>query len=203
MALIARRKKPQRERDTPDLARRRVLARLHLARSDIQATERLCERALTLELVSNEPTSWAFHNAVVVTYARPFVSNDSVGALGGKWRHFDDPHLQLNHDLVMQQRDEVVGHSEAHWRPIVVSGPGMQLPSGIITANSGLYEVHPVLAPISYEAVLMLCADLNPRLNAAFDEMFLKVFPGGYHGPPITLLPGPREDEPGIRVAVN
>ena len=198
---MARRKKLRRsEPDTPDLAKKRNLARLHLARSDIQTAQRLCEKALTLDLASNEPTSWAFHNAVVVTYARPFVSNDSVGALSSKWQRFDDPHLQLNHDLVMQQRDQVVGHSEAHWRPVVISGPGMQLQSGLVTAHSGLYELHPVLAPISYEAVLLLCADLFPRLNAAFDELFLKIFPGGYHGPPITLLPGPRENEPGIRV---
>jgi hypothetical protein len=160
----------------------------------------MCETAMSTELSKHDPVSWAFHQAVVVSYARPFTSNRSVGALGAKWEKFSDPHLQETHRLVIQQRDEVVAHAELRWRPLVLVDRNTRLPSGVITANPAIVGLRPWLEPVSYAAVHRLCLDLLPRLTAAFNQEFLALYPGGFNGPPVQLLPT-ESGGPGITIS--
>jgi hypothetical protein len=148
----------------------------------------LAEAAMSRELDKADPVSWAFHHSVVICYCRPFTGNAQVGKLGVKWERFDDPRLQANHRGLMLQRDEVVAHADLRWRPLMLVGPNTRLPSGVIAVRPMLMGARPVLAPVAYAAVRELCSDLLPRITTAFEELFLALYPNGFHGPSEQLL---------------
>lgn len=192
------------KKEPPELARRRLLARLQTARSDIDMTRQLAEAAMSRDLDKNDPGSWAFHHSVVICYCRPFTGNASVGKLGAKWEHFDDPRLEANHRALMIQRDEVVAHADLLWRPLMLVAPNTRLPSGLIAVNPMMMGVRPVLDPVAYPAVRDLCLDLLPRLTEAFEKCFLTLWPGGFTGPSEQLLPTePAPDGRGITISVD
>ena len=191
-------------KDSPEQARRRRLARLQMARSDIDMARQMCETARSMELDKRDPMTWAFHHAVVVCYSRPFKSNRSLGALGAKWERFDTPRLEANHRAVMIQRDEVIAHAELQWRPLVLAAPNTRLPSGVITVNPMIVGARPILDPIAYPAVHELCLDILPRLTEAFNNEFLALYPDGFRGRSVQLLPTERApDGRGITISIS
>lgn len=182
----------------PDsLPQRRELARLGIARADIEATLQLCDAAIQSQLVDNTPLYWAFHNAVVVSYARPFSENYGIGALSTKWHTFSCDRLQVHHRLILDLRDEVVAHADLRRRPIHLVGRGTLLPDGHVTEAPMVAVARVGLNTDSYEAVRELCLDLLPRLNAAFDSAFLHLFPDGYDAAPLELVPEITHDDTG------
>jgi hypothetical protein len=161
----------------------------------------LAEAAVAAKPSKHDPTTWAFHYAVVVTYGRPFKSNQSVGALEAKWNRFDDPLLQASHRHFLTQRDEVVAHSELRWRPLAIAPRGTRLPNNIITVQQSIVGARLILDPVSYPRVLELSEDLLPRLNGAFSELFQRLFPDGVQTA-VQLLPTP-DNEPGMHIRVS
>jgi hypothetical protein len=183
---------------------RKRLARLHTARSDIELAREMCEAAMSMELDKADPVSWAFHHAVVVSYGRPFTKNRPLGALGAKWQRFADPRLEAIHRSVMIQRDEVIAHADLRWRPVVLVGPNTQLPSGVIAVKPMIMGARPIYEAVAYPAVNEVCLDLVPRLTQAFDEQFHELYPAGFNGPSVQLLPTePAPDGDGLTISIR
>jgi len=174
--------------ETELTGRKRELARLALARADMEVTVRLCDGATAAGLVDNDPVYWAFHNAVVVCYGRPFTSNEDVGALSEKWRKFSNERLQVAHDQILNLRDKVVAHADLVYRPIHVLAKGTELPNGVVTETMMITVGKIGLSIESYLAIRELAMDLLPRLNEAINEQCEVLFPHGYDGPPLQLV---------------
>jgi hypothetical protein len=198
---MARRSRKPRAKEPSYEAKLRKLARLQLARADIDLARRLSEAALAADLDKREPAATAYFYAVVVTYGRPFKNNESVGALERSWNKFADPQLQVHHEHFLTQRDQAVAHSELRWHPLVLAPAGTRLPNKVIAARPKLVGARIILDPGSYVYVVELCADLVPRLTEAFDELFVSVFPDGIQKP-IHLLRTP-EGEPGVHINLS
>ena len=47
----------------------------------------------------------------------------------------------------------------------------------------------------SYAAIQLLCHDLLPRLTAAINRLYFDMFPEGYDGPEVALVPEPEPAE--------
>lgn len=198
---MTRKSRPTKSKEPPHEAKLRRLARLQVARADIDMARQMAEAANAMRLTKHDPTAWAFHYGVVVTYARPFKSNQSVGALEAKWSRFDDPALEANHRHLLTQRDEIVAHAELRWRPLVLTPPGTRLPNKVITVRPAIIGLRAILDPVSYPLVVQLCSDLLPRLNRAFDDLYLAMFPNGVQKP--THLLRTPEGEPGVHLSLS
>jgi len=173
-----------------EAGRRRTLARLALARADLTEALSLCDYALADPPIEDEPRYWALHEAVVITYGRPFTSNKPVGALAAKWHRFGDPRLDFNHKRILDLRNEVVAHAELKHRRIHV------VPKGTLIGDTGAIAPERLITVLrvglgvgSYAAVRELCADLLPRLNDAITEAFAALYGNGQPDRPLELIP--------------
>ena len=166
----------------------------------------MCELALSLpdRLDKNDLMARVFHSAVVVTYGRPFTRSKGIGKLEDDWTTFlDDAHLQDTHMRVMDQRNQVAAHADLKWRPLYLVPAGTHMPSGLVMTEPKITSVQPILEPVSFEAIRLLCLHLLPRLNVAFDTLFREVFPHGAGDIPIRLLPPADGEEEWINIEVT
>lgn len=166
-----------------ELIKARRVARFAVARSDIEHAHRLCDYAETVELIKGHPLSLALQEAVIVSYARPFLHSRLSGKLAKRWSRFDDPHLQEMHQRVIKLRNSIVAHADQSYRRVSFYGAQVRLPNGIVVTEPKVGVDRAWLEPSSYRAIRNLCLDLEPRLTAAFNEAFLDWVPGG-------MLPG-------------
>jgi hypothetical protein len=110
---------------------KRELRRLILAHSDIDSCVYACK--LLLNVIRPElsrhtgdyagmdhPMYPPLIDAITISYARPFVSNDGVGVLKGKWTRFANEKRKHAHDLMIQTRHELTAHSDKEIRTVEI-----------------------------------------------------------------------------------
>ena len=149
------------------LGRQRYARRLILATSDILQATRACELLLQNVKSKSDPLFVPLLTAIVVMYARPFVSNNRFGPLTGKWHEFTDPKFKQIHDTLIDLRHIVYAHSDPQGRAVVVQiedTPLYKMISEVTVVSQSLtMEIFPT--------VLATCQDLFQRLQlAALEE---------------------------------
>lgn len=114
-----------------------------MARSDIEATLRICDLADRFDVEQDDDLYFALHYAVVVSYTRPFSGND-LGSLKGKWGKFGDPRLDDAHKHLVNVRNKYVAHSDASARPVTIHTPGARLADETIAPSYGVQALNEV-----------------------------------------------------------
>jgi hypothetical protein len=187
------------------------LMRLAIARADITAALEMADLAVQME-PRDDPVFWAFQNAVIVAYGRPFTFNKPIGKLKPpEWPGYESEHLHAQHATIMKLRHQVVAHAQTEHRAVRVIPPGFDMsqiprpepiplerlsykndetPGDGIARSLTIAVERPAMADRtgSYQAVQLLCRDLLPRLSAAITTEFTKLGLDGYRGPTLRLV---------------
>lgn len=95
---------------------KREIIRLSLAFSDMRSAFALCDwlaQHTEVSLKADGGDIWrALVHAIVVSYARPFTSNDPIGALSSKWSRFPHKWRAALHKDLMDLRHKAMAHSD-------------------------------------------------------------------------------------------
>jgi hypothetical protein len=176
--------------DEQDAKRRQALYRLAIARSDIKAAAEIA--AYAEKYVPDMNELWIpLQDALVSAYARPFTSNRPHGPLANAWAKFSDPRHQELHRELIALRNELVAHSDASRRTVVVFPPNVPFldgrePLARVTLAIGQTR----RSPDFFKSVRELCDDLLGRLHAATEEQLQHLFGDTNRTRPFDLLTG-------------
>lgn len=150
--------------DKQEAGRRRSLYRLAVARSDIRAAQEIAAYAEKHVPEINE--LWIpLQDALVAAYARPFTSNKPYGPLANQWTKFSDPKQQQLHNQLLQLRNELVAHTDASQRTVVIFPPGLAwgVPSPQPQSRATLAITYKRPSPDYFTSVGRLCDNLLAR----------------------------------------
>lgn len=114
---------------------KRELHKLMLAQCDIDGARKTCEHLLTLigshtsavtgsHAGVDHPLYYPLMEAIVISYARPFVNNDRLGQLKKHWATFSNKRFQTTHVRILAARNELVAHSDPFVRQVKIVPPG-------------------------------------------------------------------------------
>lgn len=184
--------------------KKRELQRLLLAHSDIHDAHKTSDHFL--HIIKNEgihagtryagmdhPLYTPLVSAMAVSYAKPFVENDTVGTLKKEWSKFSNPKWDAMHRRILTARHEIFAHSDATVRQIKIVPPrditlfnktGKTHGIGFSIAAYGftLLEVR-TFAELSYDLARRLFTECERRIGELYDGMDLpqKDFSLRYH----------------------
>jgi hypothetical protein len=156
---------------------RRQAFRLASAVTDIHAAR---ETALLADANVRDLSSrlWRpLHDAIVVSYARPFTQNNVHGSLPKRFATFDDRLRQRLHDDILELRDRQVAHSDGDMRQVVIIPAGVSY-FGRIAESTNHAVSDSVFEPDWFAAIAGHCqllgvdlfAELRSELNRIFDR---------------------------------
>ncbi|MFJ1260747.1 hypothetical protein [Cupriavidus sp. CuC1] len=161
-------------------------ARLELHRVAVAARDIDCATQgfeLILELGS-EPADTRYQPLLfgaVVSYARPFTSNDGFGFLPAKWHKFERREFSIAHDEIMKYRNTVVAHSDISKNKLHIYPTGVSLRVGEIsfTLDEPMYAVAtPLLNKSDIPKYIALCKYQHERMMsatiAAVEQRFMR-----------------------------
>ena len=77
----------------------------------------------TVKVGMNNPLYLPLLEAIIISYSRPFINNDSLGILPKRWSQFEDKKLKEAHDSILKYRNELVAHSDNTVRTIQIFSP--------------------------------------------------------------------------------
>jgi hypothetical protein len=115
------------EKSKPRSRKKFKLYRLAVAHQDITYAFDTCDELLTI--IFSKATGpklpyhlrEAFFCTVIVSYARPFMDNDSNLKLPKEWRKFSTKNLQDAHEHILELRGQLYGHSDAAANRMVIA----------------------------------------------------------------------------------
>ncbi len=187
-----------------DIGRRRALYRLAVARNDVRGAQ---EIAILGEEHSSEANElWIpLQDALVVGYGRPFTSNKPYGPLANRWSKFDDPGRQELHNEIIQLRNELVAHSDATQRRVVIFPPQAQppVPGRNPSSRATLAVTHERRGPAFFSSARELCDDLLTRMHAAVENELQAFFGGIDAVNPFDLLSGEEYTNPKAAIVLS
>jgi hypothetical protein len=119
----------------PRSEKKREIYKLILAQSDIGDAFRTCDHFLAVigpraakssgrYAGMDHPLYYPLLEAIVISYARPFTPNDTIGQLKQKWGKFGNAQFQAAHDKILRARNELVAHSDPFARSVRIEPPG-------------------------------------------------------------------------------
>ena len=111
--------------------KKKLFHKLVLAQSDMHSAYKTCElfmeKVWQLEIAKpreiagfQNPLYFPLLQALVISYARPFIDNDGLGVLPKKWSKFDDLKFSEAHKLNLKYRNELVAHNDQHIRKVQI-----------------------------------------------------------------------------------
>lgn len=111
--------------------KKRLFQKLVLAQSDIHSAYEICklfgERVAsgarpedTVRVGLNNPLYLPLLQAIVISYARPFIENDGLGVLPKQWSTFENKEFKEAHEFILKYRNELVAHSDTSVRKIQI-----------------------------------------------------------------------------------
>ena len=116
--------------------------------------------------------------AIVISYARPFTANDSLGELKKEWQRFPQPRLQRAHEKLLKARNELIAHSDMVVRQVKIHPPGRSAVKGLETVGVG-YAVRNYSFSIRHVIDFRDTAfDLARRLHAAVEKLLNELYEG-------------------------
>lgn len=124
-----------------DIKRRKSLARLILASSDIQKAIKASQLFKSQIKSNRHPLFDPLQEAAVISYSRPFTDNKGVGALPNKYSKYSSKiHNQL-HKEVLTRRNVFVAHSDSDVRDVLVFTKGSRVTPNLDTSKGDGYLV--------------------------------------------------------------
>jgi hypothetical protein len=175
-----------------DLGRRRSLYRLAVARTDIGSARAVARYASAHVREFTDELWLPLQDAIIISYARPFSSNEPFGPIPARWRRFDNPSHQQLHDELIRSRNELVAHADASTRSVTIFPPNTRPPvPGLEPRQEPTLAVHHYRRPPAFfESVRDLCEDLLPRLHVAVQQELRALFGDVPAVQPFNLLTG-------------
>lgn len=169
------------------------LRKIILAHSDINAAYDTAIHFLNVVLMGSRyqsgskmgmdnPLYQPLLSAIVVSYAKPFIDNDTVGKLRKRWSQFDNPRWAAAHERILKARHELFAHSDADIRQIRIHPAGQlsilrgQKTSGIgysIRGYNITYNEVKIIADLSLDLATRLHKEVDRLLHDLFDGMEL------------------------------
>lgn len=187
---------------TPHDSRRdhmkRQLCRLIMADSDFNNAYRATQYfRQEVKGDMKHPLFLTFQDSIIITYGRPFTSNDFFGPLPSSWSKFSDLVLKQTHDMLMDARDKRVAHNDRDSWHITIQPKGHKLIGEYGRAADTGFEIsHFTFSPESFENIEALCLDLQVRVHAEVRRLLDILFPPtDTPGSQVELVP-PRDSKP-------
>jgi len=148
---------------------KRQLHRLIVAQSDINAARNAWQLLKSNPTQPGHSVHTSLMAAMVISYARPFVSSESFGILPRKWSTYPDSRYQKNHDALLKARNEIVAHSEQSVRKVMIVPPGVRM------------KLHPASSPVSeWISYIVSTYSLPPNvletLGGMLDDVLKRMF---------------------------
>jgi hypothetical protein len=135
-------------------------------------------------------------NAMVVSYARPFVPTRTSQRLQGRWARFDDQRLQVVHDLVIRTRHDFVAHSDEEQRTVTIVPAGYVVPGvGRPSGGLGLQTSSIAFSAETVDTIVDCCMDVGFRVTKEVDRLRDELYLGRSDLP---ATPFPVSDNDGI-----
>lgn len=169
--------------------KKRELHKLILAHSDVHAAYKACEHFLSIfgnhpqKNRSNyagmdNPLFQPLIEAIVISYARPFTPNESLGELKKEWNKFANQRLQETHRLILQARNELIAHSDRYVRKAQIVPPGDSKLPGFKSVSVG-YAIKGYSFTIKQvETFYQTSGDLAQRLHKAVVRLIEELYEG-------------------------
>lgn len=125
-----------------------------------------------VQAAADQRTLDPLQDAFVAAYARPFTSDKPFGPRASRCSKFDDPDKRELHDELLQMLHEVVAHTDASQRSVVIVPPGLSplAPGREPIARATLAVIHQRRSPAFFTSVRWLCDALFARFYAAVKD---------------------------------
>jgi len=116
--------------------------------------------------------------AIVISYARPFTTNNSLGELKKEWHKFSHPRIQRAHEKLLKARNELIAHSDMLVRNVKIHPPGRSAVKGCNTVGVG-YAIRTYSFSIPHVIDFRDTAlDLAKRLHATVETLLNELYEG-------------------------
>lgn len=184
---------------TPELARSKALWRDLYAMGTISDADRFLARIEKAIDQGEDELKWPLWKAFIVSYARPFTSNDDMGTISAK---AIPSHLKDLHRSFTKARDMLYGHTD----PLETLEDGGQANQILIRKHSGKFDFFPLTLvpaddeiPRAKELVRALLDDLSERTKLGKSHLISQIAdkPDGVYQFPYPNLPKNEEIEQG------
>lgn len=125
--------------------RRRSLCRFAMALSDIHAATSVCDLMLEERPGMGDAHYWAYHNAIINSYGRPFTTMKPIGKLPTSVLRGLTPRERQIHDDILEHRNTMAAHSDLNAKPVYYMPKGAAMGEtgmraeggGFVTSNTG------------------------------------------------------------------
>lgn len=168
--------------------KKRELYKLAVARSDIKAAMGACDLLLAEDLNRADDRYVALHNAMIVSYGRPFTANRPLGPLAARWTRFENERFCELHKDLLELRHKTVAHSDLELRKVFVVTAGAKLFETGETSNGlGLAVQNWALPQSTISDVRDLCMELGSSLSLEVETELQILYSGLYAPEPFEL----------------
>lgn len=153
------------------------LYKLVVARSDISEALFACRLFMkTIHSMQDEGYLY-FQNSIIVAYARPFKRSRPHGSLSQEWPGFTNESFQKAHELILENRDKLVAHSDGELRRVKIVPPGStSVPDHPPSVGLGV-QLNTSKIALDYLSVIEnTCFDLGKRLNDKVDSELERMY---------------------------
>lgn len=169
--------------------RKRELHKMILAHSDVHAAFKAAEHFLSIMVPyartnqteyagMDHPVYSPLVEAIVISYARPFTANNSLGQLKREWHRFPQARLQCAHEKLLKARNELIAHSDMVVRQVKIHPPGPSIVKGLKAVGVG-YSIRNYSFSIRQVIDIRDAAvDLAKRLHTAVEKLLNDLYEG-------------------------
>ena len=147
--------------------------RVAVAARDIDCAEQGFKLILELNCEPADNRYQTLLFGAVISYARPFTSNDGFGTLPRKWQKFDSQDLQNLHTKIIDYRNTVAAHSDIKHNKLYIYPRGSILRIGEISQalDEPMYAIAtPLLNKDEIPKYIELCQYQHGRMLDATIE---------------------------------
>lgn len=163
---------------------KKELHRLIVAQSDVSEAFQAWETYVETLPLENYALRRALLSAIVISYCRPFTSNEGFGVLPAKWSHYSDARHRKWHDQLLKARNEVIAHSDQAIRQVTIVPAGIELRpklSGQLTPVSSEigFEVQTYTFGIQHISKLgSMIGDVGKRMLSEIERLLQDLYGG-------------------------
>jgi hypothetical protein len=173
------------ENSKPRSRKKFELYRLAVANQDISHAVNTCDELLKIIFAKETGPKLPYHlreaffSTIIVSYARPFMDNDSNLKLPKEWSKFSNKGMQDTHLHMLELRNQLYGHSDADANRMII------MPAGYDSKQIGRkiprtsWMFHTFVP--AHESILgfrATAADLQKRLEADVSSRIEELYDG-------------------------
>lgn len=166
-----------------DRQRKLDLYRLIVARHDIESAAIAFEQIVEHVQDVTEKLFQPLLFGALVSYAKPFVGNKSLGPLPKRWERFDVPEHRERHNRIIEARHQIAAHNDPEVVQVLMLSPGVSFAVNgeeleLDQLSYALKGVYPV-ALVELEGYVETCRYQEQRMFDHIAELKDEVFPAG------------------------